>query len=194
VPQHADDTASKAARLIVAFVTVGSSDAAIAEWRPIVFAIGIELLALIGPIGMVAAFRGVHVSEMQQPANSEKRQQPVKAETPGSAVAAVVESAATPAKAKKPKKIKPAAVAGVGDVREWHSVRTAARPGNLLRVNECYAAYAEWCKERGAEACSLTKFGTVMKGELGVEYIEKSKRGYYAGFALKGALKIVQPA
>jgi hypothetical protein len=33
-----------------------------------------------------------------------------------------------------------------------------------------------------------------MKGELGVPYLEKSKRGYYEGLALKGALKIVAPA
>ncbi len=37
------------------------------------------------------------------------------------------------------------------------------------------------------QACSLTKFGKLMKGELGVEYVEKLKRGYYEGVALTGA-------
>src|SRR5262249_55620392 len=115
-------------------------------------------------------------------------------ETVAPEIAVVVTSAATPANAKKPRRIKTAALAGVGDVREWHSARTAARPGNLLRVNECYSAYVEWCKERGLSGASLTKFGTMMKGELGVSYVERSKRGYYEGFALKGALKIVAPA
>ena len=72
-------------------------------------------------------------------------------------------------------------------MREWHKSRTAARHGNLLRVNECFAAYVEWCKARGLEACSLTKFGTTMKAELGVSYVERSKRGgvvRYRGIAL----------
>ena len=33
-----------------------STDEAIAEWRPILFAFGIELLAFLGPLGMMAAF------------------------------------------------------------------------------------------------------------------------------------------
>jgi hypothetical protein len=35
----------------------------------------------------------------------------------------------------------------------------------------------------------------MMKGDLGVEYVEKSKRGYYVGLALKGSgLKVVASA
>jgi hypothetical protein len=63
------------------------------------------------------------------------------------------------------------------------------------RFNFRRAAFLEWCKSRGAEACSLTKFGTVMKTELAVGYAEKSKRGYYTDIALAGAgLKIVASA
>jgi hypothetical protein len=188
VPKHGDDTASKTARLIGLFVSIGSNaDEEIAEWRPIAFAIGIELLALIGPIGMVAAVGSPRiVAETQQPAISEEVKS-ASPETPAPQRAGLPQTAPTPAKPKKARKIKPAALAGVGDVREWHSSRTAAKPGNLARVNECFAAYVEWCKAKGLQACSLTKFGMVMKGELRVEYAEKSKRGYYAGFVLKGA-------
>jgi hypothetical protein len=34
----------------------------------------------------------------------------------------------------------------------------------------------------------------MMKTEIGVTYVEKSKRGYYSGIALKGALKVVKQA
>jgi hypothetical protein len=51
------------------------------------------------------------------------------------------------------------------------------------------------CKERGLSGVTLTKFGTTMKGDLGVGYVEKSKRGFYAGIVLKGAgLKVVVSA
>ncbi|MGA7323835.1 MAG: hypothetical protein WBX25_05000 [Rhodomicrobium sp.] len=196
VPVHADATASKAARLIGAFISVGShADEEIAEWRPIAFAFGIELLALIGPIGMVAAMRGGAVSEKQQPAISEK--EPVKVDTgalqtPAVEIAGLTVPAPTPAKPKKAKQIKKAALAGLGDVREWHHSRTTVRADSLIRCNECYSAYVEWCKGQGLEAVSLTKFGTLMKGDLNVRYVEKSRRGYYAGIALKGAgLKVV---
>jgi hypothetical protein len=204
IPVHADDTASKAARLIGAFVALGSNaDEEIAEWRPIAFAIGIELLALIGPIGMMAAVSPPSCPVAQQPMperNVTEKQHPSISESsaalaPAPEKTAVAGSAATPAKLKKTRKIKSAALAEVGDVREWHKSRTAARPGNLLRVNECYAAYVQWCKSRDLEAASLTKFGGLMKGELGISYLEKSKRGYYQDIALTGAaLKIVTVA
>jgi hypothetical protein len=49
----------------------------------------------------------------------------------------------------------------------------------------------EWCKDRGLDAVSLTTFGTIMKNELGVRYVEKSRRGYYADIALVAGLKVV---
>ena len=59
-----------------------------------------------------------------------------------------------------------------------------------------YAAYRSWCIEMGKEPISLTAFGTIMKGELGVAYEEKpkSKRGFYVGIALVSAPKLVAPA
>lgn len=41
---------------------------------------------------------------------------------------------------------------------------------------------------------SLTTFGTTMKGELGVLYEERSKRGFYVGLALVSAPKLVPAA
>jgi hypothetical protein len=41
------------------------------------------------------------------------------------------------------------------------------------------------------EPVCLTAFGTIMKGELGVLYEEKSKRGFYVGIKLAGAPKLV---
>ncbi len=63
--------------------------------------------------------------------------------------------------------------------------------GNLIRSGEAYSAYEQWCKVRGLEPVSLTKFGTIMKSELGVAQVRKSGRCYYEGIALKGGLKVV---
>ena len=81
----------------------------------------------------------------------------------------------------------------LGDVREWKESRTVARPGSQVKPGDAYSAYKWWCIEMGKEPVSLTAFGTIMKGELGVLYEEKpkSKRGYYVGIALVGAPKLV---
>jgi phage/plasmid-associated DNA primase len=78
-----------------------------------------------------------------------------------------------------------------GDVREWKESRTAARPGSKVEPSDAYAAYKEWCTEAGKEPVSLTAFGTIMKGDLGVLYEEKNKRGFYLDLALVGAPKLV---
>ena len=43
----------------------------------------------------------------------------------------------------------------------------------------------------GKDPVSLTAFGTIVKGDLGVAYEEKSKRGFYLGIALVSAPKLV---
>src|SRR5262249_29292313 len=149
-----------------------------------------ELLAFLGPFGMWTAL-GCAARLPESAPKREPGRKIARGPSPASQIAGVAQTAASPAPAKKPRKIKSAVAARVGDVREWFRSRTAARPGSAARVNECYAAYVEWCKAANLEAVSLTKFGTVMKGELGVEYIEKSKRGYYDGIVLKGGLKVV---
>jgi phage/plasmid-associated DNA primase len=71
-----------------------------------------------------------------------------------------------------------------GDVQAWFAAKTAARPGSEVRCNEVYAAYRAWCEGRGETPVSLTKFGTLTKGALGIPYREKSKRGYYVGIEI----------
>ena len=73
-------------------------------------------------------------------------------------------------------------------MREWHKSRTAAR-GDSKR-GDAYKAYCEWCMAQGKDPVSLTAFGTIMKGELGVIYEEKNKRGWYVGIALVSAPKL----
>jgi hypothetical protein len=216
LPKHGDDTAAKIARIVAVFVSVdANTEETFAEWRPILFAAGIELLAFIGPLGMMAAIAGGGAGEAQGPdavtpkANAQKskpvvilqhpstpeqaKQSPrrlgtfAKGGTPDAVIPAALRP--TPASAASPKNTG----AGVSDVREWLNSRTAARPDNLVRVNECYDAYLAWSQERGLQPVTLTKFGKTMKGDLGVAYIERSKRSYYSGIVLTGAplLKVV---
>jgi phage/plasmid-associated DNA primase len=67
-------------------------------------------------------------------------------------------------------------------------------PDGKVKPGDAYAAYRGWCAETGREPVSLTAFGTTMKGELGVVYEERSKRGFYLGLALVGAPKLVSAA
>jgi hypothetical protein len=55
-----------------------------------------------------------------------------------------------------------------------------------VKSGDAYTAYKAWCLEMGKEGVSLTAFGTTMKGEFGVLYEEKSKRGFYLDIALVG--------
>jgi hypothetical protein len=180
------------ARLISPFVR--SSDDDVSEWRPVYFAFGVELFALFGPAMLYAAIMG-GVAKLQQSPVSERRASPC-VDTPAPEMTGLAQSAAAPAKAKKARQIKPAALAGVGDVREWHSSQTTARLGHRIRCNEAYSHYVEWCENRRLAGISLTTFGKVLKNELGVGYVEERKRGHYTGIALKGgpALKIVSSA
>jgi hypothetical protein len=205
LPAHADATASRLTRIIGLVLTVDqNTDDAVAEWRPIVFAFGIELLAFLGPLGMMAAFsngyitRSRNVLEMQQPRVSEKTKRKPKPnifsklDTPAREIAGLLPSPATAATLVKAKKNSKAVPAGVGDVREFFESRTTARKGHDLRTGEVYDAYKAWCVDAGREPVSLTRFGTTAKGELGIAYAERSRRGYYCNLAFKAVpLKIV---
>ena len=79
-------------------------------------------------------------------------------------------------------------------MREWKDTRTVARPDGRVKPGDAYVAYKGWCAENGQEPVSLTAFGITMKGELGVVYEERSKRGFYLGLALVGAPKLVTAA
>ena len=102
--------------------------------------------------------------------------------------AAIKPTAAAP---KKSKEIKPAAVADAGSVREWYKCRTAARPGVEIPRKEAFTAYCSWCKDQGIEPVSSRRFGQIMKGELGVELIERSKNHFYVGIALVATPRLV---
>jgi hypothetical protein len=58
------------------------------------------------------------------------------------------------------------------------------RAGTKVKLGNACAAYRAWCAETGQEPVSLTAFGTTMKGELGIVYEERSKRGFYCDLAL----------
>ena len=67
------------------------------------------------------------------------------------------------------------------------------RVGMRIKPADAYQAYKGWCAEQGKLPVSLTAFGTIMKGELGVAYDEKpgSKRGWYLDLALVSAPRLV---
>jgi hypothetical protein len=65
--------------------------------------------------------------------------------------------------------------------------RTSARQGGEVRCNLVRAACEAWCAECGIEPVSLTRLGTIAKGQLGIGHVERSKRGFYLGIALKEA-------
>jgi hypothetical protein len=190
LPKHADGTAANLTRIVGLVMPVASgTDEAISEWRPILFAFGIELLAFLGPAGMITAF-GMSANsagrKVGQGANGERQRKTA-------LLADTKPIAATSTKQKKANKAKKDGLAGVGAVQEWFNSRTAARPGAEIRCNEAYASYIEWCKSQDFEGVSLTKFGSTMKGELQVAYAERSRRGFYVGIALKETprLKVV---
>ncbi len=74
---------------------------------------------------------------------------------------------------------------------EWFKARTFAKAGNEVRAGVVYEDYISWCAAHDEEPVSFTKFGTIMKKELGVGSLERSKRSYYVGIALTGALEVV---
>ena len=182
LPAHADAAAAKVAAVF------GLSEIWVHENWPTWLAIVVELLALLGPVTWVEALRaparqhrpiGLPVAETQRPA-------PVAAVAPPPVMAALAPTPASPAPAKKSRPTRAAAVTNAADARDWHNSRILARPGNLVRVRDAYEAYCAWCGDRKATPISLTAFGTLMKGELGVAYVEKSKRGFYVDVALAG--------
>jgi hypothetical protein len=191
LPAHADATAAKVAALF------GLSEVWVHENWPTWLAVVVELLALFGPVTWVEALREPHRAPKEsapavqqskavavvEPAPQAVQEAPLP-QIPLTAVpemTAVAPTPATPAKAPKTRK---SATAGVADGREWFKSRTTARPGNLVRCKDTYEAYCGWSTDRGETPMSLTAFGTLLKGELGVGYVEKSRRGFYTSIAL----------
>ena len=168
------------------------------------FAIIVEVIGLVGPRMILLSIYG----DIERPARrwwSRWRQiepdvsakavtvdiKHIAPPTAAAESAAHTRSGATPASKKKLSKIKHAAVRDFGDVREWKESRTVRRSGSKVKPGDAYTNYKEWCIEMGKDPASLTAFGTIMKGDLGVAYEEKSKRGFYLGIALVSAPKLV---
>ena len=181
VPSHFDDAAARLAILI------GKDEATVSEWFPVWLALAIEIWAALGAYCFLPRSRKapeaapIDIPSIEgfsiEPLANLHEVTPIAAPKK----TAVRPSPATPAKSRKPKETKDA---GLGDVREWHKSRILRRLGNLVRVRDAFEAYSAWCEDSGLKPVSLTAFGTVMKGDLGVGYIEKSKRGFYQDIAL----------
>ena len=189
LPAHADATAAKIAAIIAIFKPdTDITEASVHENWPTWLAVVVELLALFGPVTWVEALKEPRQTlarhkEVAEPAPqiAQEAPSPQTHLTAVPEITAVEPTPATPAKATKtPKPV----AAGVTDAREWFKSRTTVRPGNLIRVRDTYETYCDWSKERGTAPMSLTAFGTLLKGELGVGYVEKSKRGFYTDIAL----------
>ena len=198
IPEHADKSASRLAKDIGKLVDLGPApDETLIDWTIKFFAIIVEVIGLVGPRMILLSIYG----DIERPARRwlwRWRDVSAKAVTvdmkhiaPLAAAAAPTRSAATPASKKKPSKIKHAAVRDFGDVREWKESRTVGRPGSKVKPGDAYTNYKEWCIEIGKDPVSLTAFGTIMKGILGVAYEEKSKRGFYLRIALVCGPKLV---
>jgi hypothetical protein len=196
LPKYADAGAAKIVRVLSLVMTLApGADDTVSEWRPILMVLGVELLALLGPFTAFAAF-GISDRAPVPPPVGRSTVRKV-AKPPVQAASPLPVPAKAPAKASartSAPKAKQEDGPGLKDVRDWFEARTAPRAGNLVRVGECYASYQAWCEETNRTAVKLTAFGKLMKGELKVDYQEKSKRGYYIGIVLKSALKLVASA
>jgi hypothetical protein len=194
LPTHADATAAKIAAV---FGFLGLTEAGVHDNWPTWLAVVVELLALFGPLTWVEALRAPACDIRTEAPVSTSMSTPLPASLPqGHSVAAatptpdiaavpqvtaVAPTHATPAKTAKSPISKGA---GVAEAREWFKSRTITRAGNLVRVRDTYEAYCIWSNDRGVAPMSLTAFGTLLKGELAVGYVEKSKRGFYTDIAL----------
>jgi hypothetical protein len=208
-PEDADPTAHRIAKVISLFRDLGAKPAEwVADWWPTWLGIGVEAIALLGSyvlvnwllpppvkrrwlfelikltgsgIGAVAAWR-----RAPAPINATPR----KEAPPAREIAAPRQTLATPARPKKISKSKAKSVREFGSVREWKESRTVARADSRVRPGFAYEAYKQWCAQHGKEPVTLTAFGLTMKNELGVDYEEKSHRGWYVDIALVAAPKL----
>jgi hypothetical protein len=204
IPENVDAQAVRLSKQLGSVVDLGANPVeATADILISGMSIFAELIGLLGPVIFMTA---MSPGSEDRPARSRwwpwRRQiEPdvstkiaVADTTAAPKPAAPAPSPAIPAPKKKANKIKAAGVRELSSVREWKESRTAARSGSKVKPGDAYAAYKDWCVENGKGPVSLTAFGTIMKGELGVLYEEKNKRGFYLDIALVGAPKLVASA
>jgi hypothetical protein len=210
LPKYADPTSAKLIRIVAVFYPVpANADDDVSEWLSILWAFGVEFLAFMGPKGIWAGFASPATQRSAGHARVEiplARMQASGAPLPASAPLQELQPASDapkalpraksvrpPATAKPRAKKKSAAKAEprVDSLPEWFKARTFAKAGNEVRAGVVYEDYISWCGGHAEEPVSFTKFGTIMKKELGVGSIERSKRSFYVGIALTGALEVV---
>jgi hypothetical protein len=206
VPKDVDAQAVRLSKQLGRFIDLGENPVeATADIIIAAMSAFAELIGLLGPVVFLTAMEGEarpsrapwatwrrrhHV----EPDVSTKPGNDATSASPAAESAGVAPSAATPAPAKKRRKNNGAGVREFGPVREWRDSRTVARPDGRAKPGDAYAAYRGWCAENGQKPVSLTAFGLTMKGELGIVYEERNKRGFYVGIALVSEPKLVAAA
>jgi hypothetical protein len=219
VPHEVDPAAARIGKVLASFFDLGPRpDLVVIDWWPTFVAVVIEAIGLLMPRIILTAtghadaplpartwgwelgtwLRRRHV----EPDGATKRQSvDMSAAAPPAAepeAATVSRSAATAARPKKASKSAPAAVADADTVLQWRRSRTIARSGSKLKPRETYdTSYVPFCRERGLEPVSFTRFGMVVKaptteGGCGFGFERTpSKRDHYLDVALVSAPKLV---
>ncbi len=191
-PDNIDAAAYRLSKLLGKVVELGSNPVE-ATADILIYSVGgfAEMIALLGPVILLTAMSSGERSPgrwWQWRRRPETRDRDHRCRTGNCGTCA---NSRNSRKGEKAQHVKGAGVREVGSVREWKESRTTARPGSKVKPGDAYGAYKAWCIETGKEPVSLTAFGTIMKGELGVQYEEKNKRGFYLDIALVSAPKLV---
>ena len=209
LPKYADPTSAKLIRIVAVFYPVpANADEDVSEWLSILWAFAVEFLAFMGPKGIWAGFASpatqrsagharveIPLARMQASGAPLPASAPLQELQPASDAPKALPKTKPPRPPAKPrvKKTKLAAKTEprIESVAEWFKARTFAKAGNEVRAGVVYEDYVSWSGARYEEPVTFTKFGTIMKKELGVGSIERSKRSFYVGIALTGALEVV---
>jgi hypothetical protein len=73
----------------------------------------------------------------------------------------------------------------------WHKARVEKRPGRKLRAGTAFKDYEEWCASNKTPPMTLSSFGNVMSGELGIRKDTANHRVSYVDIGMKTKLKVV---
>ena len=206
IPDNVDAQAARLAKVVGRFVDLGDNPVeAVADAVISAMSVFAELIGLLGPRIIVTAMARKERPSAPRPAwrwpaLSWRRRRHIGGDVstkPGidaMSLGPAPEPAGAAPRGRRPRKGRGAGARQIGSVAQWKASRTVARPDAKVKPGEAYAAYRGWCAETDQEPVSLTAFGTTMKGDLGVVYEERSKRGFYLGLALVGAPKLVSAA
>jgi hypothetical protein len=223
VPSVVDPGAARIGKVLAVFLNVGPRpDLVVVDWWPSFVAVVIEAIGLLMPRIILTATG--HADGQQEPprtwtlglgtwrrrrhVEADVATKPQSGDTSAAAAPAAAAHATTvprgAASAARPKKACRTAGAPVGDadtVLQWQRSRTVSRPGSKLKPRETYdTSYVPFCRERGLEPVSFTRFGLIVKappaeGGCGFGFERTpSKRDHYLDVALVSAPKLVAQA